>query len=168
MKSIFDVVPGWLALSALALWSSGCAYFAPGTIALGTTLDEVRHSARRPTSEYLLADGGRRLEFGTGSLGRQTWMLDFDASERLVGSHQVLTEANLATIGPGMPRDELLLRFGHPAHIDLIGRQHLKVWNYRYADSDCTWYRVSVGDDGSVIDSALSIDPVCDVLHAPR
>ncbi len=157
-----------LAASVLALMAGGCAFFAPATIPLGTSLDEVRHSARQPTGEYLLAGGGRRLEFGTGSFGRQTWMLDFDAAGRLVASRQVLTEAQLATIGPGLPRDELLMRFGHPAHVDQIGRQRLQVWNYRYADSDCTWFRVSVSDDGPVIDSALSIDPVCDVLTAPR
>lgn len=159
---------GGFAAAVLATGFCGCAFLAPATIPLGTSLDEVRHSARQPSGEYLLPSGGRRLEFATGSFGRQTWMLDFNADSRLVSTQQVLTDAHLATISPGLPREELLMRFGHPAHVDQIGRQHLQVWNYRYADSDCTWYRVSVSDAGPVIDAAKSIDPVCDVPNAPN
>ncbi len=151
--------PG-IALLVAAL--HGCALLAPGAVPLGTSLDDVRHSAARPTGEYSLPDGGRRLEFAMGSFAKQTYMLDFDASGKLTASQQVLTEAHLATITPGMTSQGVLLNFGRPVKIDAVGRQHLKVWNYRFADGDCVWYRVSIADAGTVLDANKSWDPACD------
>ncbi len=150
------------ALLALAATAGGCALLRPGSFAPGTTLDEVRHSSARPTGEYPLPNGGTRLEFALGTFGKQTYMLDFDAGGKLVSSQQVLTEANLSTISPGMSEAAVRASFGRPAKVDPIGRQHLKVWSYRYADGDCEWYQVSLSDAGSVLGANKAWDPACD------
>ncbi len=152
-------------LGALALFAAtgtGCALIAPGAFPPGTSIDEVRHSPARPTAEYTLLNGGTRLEFAMGAFGKHTYMLDFDASGKLVSSQQVLTEANLATITPGKSDAWLRINFGRPAKVDSVGRQHLKVWSYRYADGECEWYQVSVSDEGSVLGANKTWDPACD------
>ncbi len=149
-------------LACAAALGSGCALIAPASFAPGTPIDEVRRSAAQQTGEYALPSGGRRLEFAMGTYGKQTYMLDFDAGGKLVSSQQVLTEANLSTIRPGMSEAALRANFGRPAKIDFVGRQHLQVWSYRYAGGDCEWYQVSVGDAGSVLGASKAWDPSCD------
>ena len=148
------------ALAALALFA--CTSIAPGGLPPGTPIAEARASFLGPTGEYPLANGGTRLEFARGAFGKQTFMLDFDASGRLVTSQQVLTEANFASIGPGLPAQEVRMRLGRPAEVFNAAWQRLQVWNYRYWQGDCVWYQVSIGQDGRVTDSNYGTDPACD------
>ena len=156
--------PGWRILASLTLAAaaSGCALLRPNAFPPGTSLSEVRSSSARPTGEYGLPNGGTRLEFALGTFSKQTYMLDFDASGTLVASQQVLTEANLSTITPGMSEEAVRANFGRPVKVDFIGRQHLKVWSYRYAGGDCEWFQVSLSDGGSVLGANKAWDPVCD------
>ncbi|HKX43301.1 MAG TPA: hypothetical protein VJO99_19235 [Burkholderiaceae bacterium] len=148
----------------LALGATGCAGLAPGMTPLGTDIASARHSAFGPTGEYPLAGGGTRLEFAQGSFGRQTWMLDFDAAGKLVANRQVLTEANFATIAPGMPAQDVRMRLGRPAQVFNASWQKIQVWNYRYVGGDCVWFQVSIGETGQgrVTEASLGTDPACD------
>jgi len=101
-----------LALATVAL--GACTALAPGGLPAGTSIGEARASFLGPTGEYPLPGGGTRLEFARGAHGKQTYMLDFDASGRLVASQQVLTERNFATIVPGLPAGEVRMRLGRP------------------------------------------------------
>jgi hypothetical protein len=103
-----------LALAAVALCA--CTSIALGGLPSGTAIAEARASFLGPTGEPL-PNGSTRLEFARGAFGRQTFMLDFDASGRLVTSQQVLTEANFASIGPGLPAQEVRMRLGRPAEV---------------------------------------------------
>lgn len=159
-----------LALLALLLAAvGGCASFAPGTLQPGTPIATARGIFGGPTAEYPLASGGTRLEFRQGSFGKQTWMLDFNAGGTLVASRQVLTEADFAKIVPGMTREDVLMRIGHPADIFGVPWQKLHVWNYRYFDGDCVWFQVSISDAGGhVTEAGMGQDPACDVGGSGR
>lgn len=149
-------------LAALALLG-GCATVAPGGLRPGTNIAEARRALFGPTGEYGLPGGGTRLEFAHGGLAKQTYMLDFDRSGTLVASAQVLTEANLSTIAPGLPEAELRLRFGRPVWVFGINHPRGQVWNYRFAGGDCVWYQVTVGDvDHRVVEAGIGSDPACD------
>ena len=152
-------VPLLVAVAALG----GCASLAPGGLPLGTPIAQARQAWFGPAAEYPLPGGGTRLEFDQGSFGRQTYMLDFDAEGRLVASNQVLNEANFATITPGLPAAEVLLRLGHPVQVFPVGWQKLQVWNYRYPGGDCVWFQVSIGDATQrVTEAGMGADPACD------
>ena len=154
-----------MALAVMAL--SACATLAPGALPPGTPIAEARASFGGPTGEYPLPGGGTRLEFARGAFGRQTYMLDFDASGRLVKSEQVLTEVNFATIQPGMTAEQVRMRLGRPAQIFYVPWQKLAVWNYRWFQGDCVWYQISIGESGRVTESGVGSDPACDV-SGPR
>ncbi len=152
-----------IGLLAAAVVLAGCATLAPGGLPPGTPIGQARAAPFGPTGEYALAGGGTRLEFAQGSLGKQTYMLDFDRSGRLVASQQVLTELNLATITPGMTADEVRARFGRPARVFGINHPRGQVWNYRFDGGDCVWYQVTIADGSQqVVDAGIGTDPICD------
>ena len=159
--------PGRLAFravlsAAVAFLITACAFFSPGSVSLGTSIEDVRRSAPTPTGTYALPGGGRRLEFAQGSFGRQTYMLDFDATGKLVATQQVLTRENFDQIVPGMSGDDVLMWLGRPANVFGVPWQRLHVWNYRFYGGDCHWFQVSVSDSGPVTEASLGWDPACD------
>jgi hypothetical protein len=148
---------------ALTTVLAGCAVFAPGGLPPGTPIAKARQALTGPTGEYALPGGGTRLEFARGSFGKRTDMLDFDKNGLLVSSQQVLTEPSFATIVPGMPEQEVLMRLGHPAHAFNVPWQKLHVWNYRYFGGDCVWFQVSISDaTRRVTEAGMGQDPACD------
>ncbi|MGZ5240324.1 MAG: hypothetical protein ACXWIG_08995 [Caldimonas sp.] len=154
------------ALSLLAVAASSCAVMTPpGMLPAGTSIDEARRAFGGPTGQYALPNGGTRLEFAQGSFGRQTFMLDFDASGRLVSTQQVLTPATFATITPGMSQTDVLSRIGRPVSVFPIGWQNLRVWNYRFGglEGDCVLFQVSISNaTGLVTEAGQGYDPACD------
>ena len=146
---------------ALAALAASCGVLqSPDRLPAGTPIDQARGGLGGPNGQYALAGGGTRLEFARH---QETFMLDFDAAGRLVSSRQVLTEADFATIVPGLPRDEVLLRIGHPTWIFNVGWQRLQVWNYRFrAPLGCVIFQVSISADGRVREAAQGYDPACD------
>lgn len=138
-----------------------CTSLAPGGLPPGTSIAQARASFLGPTGEYPLPGGGTRLEFARGAHGKQTYMLDFDASGSLVDSQQVLTEQNFATIVPGLPAAEVRMRLGRPAEVFNVPWQRLQVWNYRYFTGDCVWYQISISEVGRVTESNYGTDPAC-------
>lgn len=151
---------GWVVVCAAWLALSGCAAMAPGTLPLGASIAEARQSFFGPTDEFQLPAGGTRLAF---NMGKQTYMLDFDASGRLVSKTQALTEANFATVHAGMTRRAVLEKLGRPGQVFRVGYQRLDIWNYRYADGDCVWFQISINDADVVTDAAMGQDPACDI-----
>ena len=149
-------------LAAVPVFMTACAFLAPASLPLGTSIEDVRRDGPTPTGTYALPGGGRRLEFAQGSFGRQTFMLDFNAAGTLVSTQQVLTPANFDQIVPGMSGDEVLMRLGRPANVFGVPWQRLHVWNYRFFGGDCQWFQVSVSDAGPVTEAAMGYDPACD------
>jgi hypothetical protein len=140
----------------------------PSSLPLGTPIAEARQSFGGASAEYALPDGGTRLEFRQGTYGRETHMLDFDATGRLVAIHQVLTPDTFATITLGMTREEVLTRIGRPAFVFPVGWQKLQVWNYRFGglEGDCVVFQVSISNaTHTVTDAGPNTDPACS--HGP-
>lgn len=155
--------PGPVSILAALTLLGGCASLAPGGLPPGTPIAQARAAPFGPTGEYALPGGGTRLEFAQGSFGKQTYMLDFDKTGVLVGSQQVLTEPNLATIAPGMSAADVRMRFGRPVWVYGVRHPLAQVWNYRFDGGDCVWYQVSIGDASqTVVEASLGPDPACD------
>jgi hypothetical protein len=150
-----------ISLTATALLA-GCAI--PGNLPKGTSIDQARSGLVKPRNEYSMADGLTRLEFGQGPFGKQTYMLDFDSSGKLVNTQQVLTENHFAaTIKTGQTEAVVRSQIGTPVQIDPIGWQKQHVLDYRFTGGDCVWYRVSISNEtGLVTETSLGPDPVCD------
>jgi hypothetical protein len=151
-----------LATLTMALVAAGCASYSPAGLPVGASTDDAERALGAASGRYSLPDSGRRLEFARGPAGKHTFMLDFDAQGGLVSWEQVLTPARFATIEPGLTENEVLVRLGHPASILSIPRQKLRVWNYQYFNNDCTWFQVSISDEGRVLQAGVSADPKCD------
>jgi hypothetical protein len=72
------------------------------------------------------------------------------------------TEADFATIRPGMSSQEVVTRFGPPTWSFGVRQEDLTILNYRFNRNDCIIYQVSVRPDGSVRDAGTAWDPACD------
>jgi len=72
------------------------------------------------------------------------------------------TEADFATIQPGMTGQEVLNRFGRPTWMFGVRQENLTIWNYRFNRNDCIIYQVSVRPEGTVRDAGSAWDPACD------
>jgi hypothetical protein len=138
-----------------------CASLTPISLPMGTPIDQARHRFFGPSNEYPLRDGATRLEY---LQGKQTFMLDFDASGKLVASQQVLDEAHFAEIKPGMAEADVRTRLGRPVQVYGVGWQQLQhVWSYRYWGGDCVWFQVSISDaTRRVTEAGNGSDPACD------
>ena len=152
-------------VGAAALVLSACTVLAPERLPPGSPISQARGAFGGPTGEHPLPEGGTRLEFARGSLGRETHMLDFDAAGRLVHVEEVLDPAHFATIAPGMTPADVGMRLGRPAGTYFIGWQKRSVWYYRYAAERCVLFEVSFNGAGRVLETGPGVDPVC---NAPR
>lgn len=145
-------------VSALA----GCAAYAPDTTWIGRTADEIATVMGPPTGRARQVGGALRLEYARGPFGRHTYMLDFDASGRMMRFEQVLTEANFAAVRPGDSREGVLQRLGRPSETARIWRG-AELWSYRYDAIFCRWFVITLEPDGGgVRDAGYLPDPACD------
>ena len=162
MKS-FEVALRVTAALSLVVATAACTLLrAPASLPPGTSIAEARQTFGSG-DEYPLPNGGTRLSF---LRGKDTYMLDFDASGRLVQSQQVLNLQNFATIQPGMPQAEVLTRLGRPAWVFPVGYQKLQVMNYRFGglEGDCMVFQVSISNaTGNVTEAGTGADPRCSV-----
>lgn len=157
--------PKWLALAGLCAWLGGCALFGPPPLVAGMNETEVRAVLGRLTARYALPQGGQRLEFARGPMGKETWMVDLDAAGRALSWRQALNEQaflDLQLRGPGVPREEVLLTLGTPGERRHGGWAGGQLWSWRYPTNDCLWFQVTLNDDGRLRDAGYNIDPICD------
>lgn len=141
---------------------SACQSYAPDGIKPGTTVAQVQAGMGAPTATFAMPDGGRRLEYRRGPYGKHTYMIDVDATGRVLSATQVLTEAQFARIALGQSRDEVLRAIGHPSDVKVLGWQNRMLWSYRYDAVFCTWYQVSFDTEWKVVDTGYGPDPMCD------
>jgi hypothetical protein len=113
---------------------SACAVFGGREIPPGTPRDQVIAKVGKPTRSVRLADGNERLQYSLQPAGQQAWMVDLDASGRVVRVYQALTEPNFNRIQPGWTAADVEREFGPPGHIDRVGAFTGKVWEYRWQD----------------------------------
>jgi hypothetical protein len=148
---------------AAALLIGGCAVTNPSAkVPPGSSVADATGALGKPTGEYALPGGGRRLEYATGPSGRETWMLDFDAGGRLVATTQVLNDRNFDTIRAGITSDELLVLLGRPAGRRTLSRTGEMVWSYRYESPACVLFQVSIDlATNRVMNTGRLPDPIC-------
>ncbi len=151
-----------LAVAALA----ACTSYGPQSLAPGAPVETVRQSLGVPTGEFAQPDGGRRLEYARGPFGRHTYMLDFDASGRLLRWEQVLTEAKFNTIAAGMEGRDVQALIGHSFDQRVVGvaERRQTVWAYRYETPFCQYFQVGIDSQGKVMDTSYGPDPLCESL----
>jgi len=142
MKSIAG-----LALSCvLATLLAACATPGPADLKVGASADEIKAQMGTPVATHTLPNGDKRLEFS--GRGAMTYMLDVDASGRLVKWTQVLTEANFRNIVPGMTREQVLMTLGQPSQTGPGGRMGGQIWSWHFQNTQCLWFQVAIGGDG--------------------
>ena len=125
-----------LLLACLAALVSGCAAnpFAASGIAPGTPRDAVLARMGPPQRVVRLPEG-ERLQYSMQPVGQYAWMVDLDATGKVVQARQVLTEANFNRIVPGTwTRDDVEREFGPPAWVDGVASWHGPIMTYRWRD----------------------------------
>jgi len=157
-----------LALAGIAmLAAAACGTYRPQDVKPGMGEAEVAALIGRPTGHYPGPNGKTRVEFATGPYGRFTWMVDLDASGKVIDApEQVLNEAYFSWIQQNS-RDHdskwLLYNLGRPSEVMGLRWIGGQVWSWRYPTFDCLWFQVTVNDDGSLRDAGgYGIDPRCD------
>lgn len=162
--TLFQALSSALAAAAL----TGCVSYGPQSLTPGTSIQAARQSLGVPTGEYPRADGGRRLEYARGPLGRHTYMVDFDAAGKLVRWEQVLTESNFNAVQPGMAASEVQALIGHSFDQRVVGiaERRQTVWAYRYETPFCQYFQVGIDAQGKVMDTSYGPDPLCESRDA--
>jgi hypothetical protein len=146
---------------------AGCAGnpFAGYDMPPGTPRDAVV-ARMGPPQRVVRIDGGERFQYSMQPYGQFAWMVDLDASGKVVRSRQVLTDANFQRIEPGKwTRDDVEREFGRPALIDGVASWDGPVMTYRWRDvqgSDM-FYWVYL-DRGNVVRRA---HPGMEFINAP-
>lgn len=150
-------------LAGLPLLLAGCAAYAPGALPPGSTAETLRQRMGEPTARHALPEGGSRLEYARGPAGLHTYMIDLDPAGRVLGWRQVLDEAGFAAVRPGLSRDELRRLLGTPTQEQVFARLDQRVWSYRWASWDCTWFQVTLGlASDRVSGTGSGPDPRCE------
>jgi hypothetical protein len=160
----------WIAPAMLGACTAFIGPFGP-SLRAGQTEGEVQSMLGAPTGRYALDGGLTRLEYATGPFGRHTWMVDLDASGRVVRHDQVLNERHFAEIqqkAPGMSREQLLRELGRPGEVHHGGLRGGRTWVYRYPTNDCLWFMVSVAENQRVESASYGIDWSCDARNDAR
>ncbi len=156
------------AVAGVAIALAGCAGYGPGALPPGASSAAAIERMGPPSGRHALAGGGQRLEFARGPYGRHTFMLDFDAADRLLRAEQVLTEQNFYALQIGMSRTEVLSRIGRPSEVSYLSRQRHRLWSYRYETPFCIWFQVSLDDGDRVTELGHNVDPACDFKDGRR
>ena len=133
-------------LGAATLVLAACAHpWNVVDLAPGTPRDEIIARAGQPVRVLPLSDGGQRLQYTLQPFGRYAFMVDLDASARVVRSRQVLTAQEFARIEPGTwTRADVEREFGPPAQVDGVASWNGPILMYRWKEigggSDMFYY----------------------------
>jgi hypothetical protein len=152
-------------LSFLLAACAGNPFNAP-SVQTGAARSDVIARMGHPTRIVRLP-AGERLQYSTQPFGRWAWMVDLDASGRVVRSRQVLTEAEFHRIQPGQwTREDVEREFGPPALIDGVSSWNGPVMTYRWQHMDRSdmFYHVYL-DAGNVVRRA---HPAMEFVNAPN
>jgi hypothetical protein len=142
--------PSRLAAASAALLSAAllcaCATsYAPTGIRAGDARARVVDTMGAPAATYTLPDGHERLEYSHMPDGLQTWMIDLDASGRVVRWEQVLDETHFGAIGAGLTETEVLRMIGPPSMRGHYWRPvEATTWSYRFQTAQrCIVFQLS-------------------------
>ena len=118
----------------------------------GATREQVVAGAGQPSAVVPLPNGGQRLQYTMQPMGHYAFMVDLDASGRVVRSRQVMTAAEFQRIEPDTwTRDDVLREFGRPAWVDGVASFQGSVMTYRWKEvNDPMFYFVYIDPQGVV------------------
>ena len=145
----------------VALVVASCAGYSPGDIRAGASESDVRARMGEPTGRYALPDGGSKVEYARGPMGKHTYMIDVDAAGRVRGWEQVLTEPRFDAVAIAEPQAEVRQQLGRPSETRVGWRGVGQVWSYRYESLFCRWFQVWLVE-GRVREAAYATDPMCE------
>lgn len=149
----------WGALLAAAALA-GCASVNPDALKTGASAEDIRAQMGAPAATHTLPDGAKRLEFQAS--GARTFMLDVDASGRLLRWQQVRDVATFRTISAGMTHEQVRATLGQPDDVSFVGRQRDEVWSWNFRNIECQWFQLSFGSDGRTSGGgAMALTPPC-------
>ena len=154
-----------LAVCCLAALVAACAGnpFNGSGVEAGVTRDAVIARLGRPTGVVRLP-AGERLQYSLQPFGQYAWMVDLDASGRVVRSRQVLTAAEFNRIEVGKwTRGDVEREFGPPARIEGVASWNGPIMTYRWNDGSDMFYFVYL-DSGGVVQRA---HPGMEFVNAP-
>lgn len=110
---------------------AGCAFT---SVTPGMSQQEVIARNGAPT-RVLPVGNGTRLQYSGQPLGRWAFMVDLDASGRVVSSRQVLDPREFAAIVTGQwTRGDMAREFGRPASMDHVASWAGDIMTYRWRD----------------------------------
>jgi hypothetical protein len=123
----------WIGIAALLF---GCAVNPLGgyNVAAGTTREAVVARLGPPTRAVRLASG-ERLQYSLQPSGQYAWMVDLDASGKVVRTRQVLNATDFNRIETGTwTREDVEREFGPPAQIERVVSWSGPIMTYRWLD----------------------------------
>ena len=155
-----------LARASVALLAA-CAAITRGyplSVRPGDAREDVERLAGAPTAVYTMPDGHLRWEYSHMPFGKQTFMVDFDATGHVAKWENVLDETHFEAIVPGLAREDVLRLIGPPT-----GTWHYRLpapgitWRYRFVTIQrCVLFEVAYDEaTGRVLDTAYPPDPAC-------
>lgn len=124
-------------LACLTVLLSACAGnpFAGYDIPQGTSRDAVIARMGQP-SRVVRLPSGERLQYSLQPIGQHAWIVDLDATGKVVQAGQVLTANNFYRIEPGKwTREDVEREFGRPAWIDRVSSWSGPIMTYRWRDT---------------------------------
>ncbi len=153
-----------------ALLLSGCATFSytPAGVPAGASRADVVRAMGPPTAVYTMPDGHERLEYTHMPAGRQTFMIDLDASGHMTRWENVLDENHFSAIQPGMNRADVLRLIGPPTFTSHYQRPTPGItWFYRWQSPlRCVVFELSFEvATGRVLEGDYPSDPGCPDEH---
>ena len=113
---------------------AGCAHpWNSMNLAPGTPREEVLARAGPPARVWPLPNGGQRLQYTLMPWGYYAFMVDLDASGRLVQVRQVMRPSEFYKIETDRwTREDVEGEFGPPANIDAVASWRGPVYQYRW------------------------------------
>ena len=137
-----------LAVVLDAVWLAGCALV---PIQPGAMRAEVLAKYGKPSAEVTMS-AGTRLQWSYQPAGQSAWMVDLEASSRVVGAKEALTLNEFSNIGLGRwTRADVLREFGRPATVNRVASWLGDVLVYRWLDATTPMlFRVYL-DAGNVV-----------------
>jgi hypothetical protein len=141
---------------------AACASYSPKDLRVGDPEATVVATMGSPSARHPLPDGGTRLVYARGPMGRHTYMVDLAPDGGVRQWKQVLAEPEFADIQAGWTMDRLLFEFGPPAERRPYRPNGGQIWSYRYQTFWCQWFQVTFDRNGRVDATFYNVDPVCD------
>lgn len=158
MKRIMAALCGLLGLMGLG----GCERYLMSDIRPGvTTRGEVQEHMGSPGIEWRNEDGTLVWEYSMQPEGTTCYQLTIDAMGVVQRVEQVLTEANMARIVPGMSAEQVRRLIGKPARKQYFSLKKETAWDWfigRNAALERRYFNVFFDPTGAVVRTGEQVE----------